>query len=85
MVIKKDTLDQLLAGRDPREVFAKDGLVDELSLLVHPCLAGAEALGGAVPPWTTDRRADLDLISQEQYADGLVWLRYHVRHEGELP
>lgn len=30
MVIKKDTLDQLLAGRDPRAVFAKDGLVDEL-------------------------------------------------------
>ena len=30
MVIKKDTLDQLLAGRDPRDVFAKDGLVDEL-------------------------------------------------------
>ena len=30
MAIKKDTLDQLLAGRDPREVFNKDGLFDEL-------------------------------------------------------
>jgi putative transposase len=30
MAIRKDTLDQLLAGRDPRDVFAKDGLVDEL-------------------------------------------------------
>jgi putative transposase len=30
MAIKKDVLDQLLAGRDPKDVFAKDGLVDEL-------------------------------------------------------
>ena len=30
MAIKKDTLDGLLAGRDPRAVFAKDGLFDEL-------------------------------------------------------
>jgi 2,5-diamino-6-(ribosylamino)-4(3H)-pyrimidinone 5'-phosphate reductase len=62
-----------------------DGLVDELSLLVHPCVAGAEALRGTVPPWTAGHGVDLDLISQEQYADGLVWLRYHVRSEGELP
>ena len=25
MAIKKDTLDQLLSGRDPKEVFSKDG------------------------------------------------------------
>lgn len=30
MAIKKDTLDQLLEGRDPKAVFSKDGLVDEL-------------------------------------------------------
>jgi len=30
MAIEKDVLDQLLAGRDPRSVFGKDGLVDEL-------------------------------------------------------
>ena len=29
MAIEKDVLDQLLAGRDPRDVFNKDGLVDE--------------------------------------------------------
>jgi putative transposase len=28
--IEKEVLDQLLAGRDPQELFAKDGLVDEL-------------------------------------------------------
>jgi putative transposase len=30
MAIKKDTLDALLAERDPKEVFSKDGLFDEL-------------------------------------------------------
>src|SRR5215217_7212264 len=30
MAIKTDTLDQLLDGRDPKEVFIKDGLFDEL-------------------------------------------------------
>ncbi len=30
MAIEKELLDQLLAGRDPRDLFAKDGLVDEL-------------------------------------------------------
>ena len=28
MAIEKDLLDQLLAGRDPKDVFNKDGLVD---------------------------------------------------------
>jgi len=31
MAIDKDVLDELLAGRDPQEVFAKEGLLDELS------------------------------------------------------
>lgn len=30
MAIENELLDQLLAGRDPNEVFAKDGLVDDL-------------------------------------------------------
>jgi putative transposase len=30
MAIEKDLLDQLLAGRDPKDVFTRDGLVDEL-------------------------------------------------------
>ncbi|KAA5602248.1 hypothetical protein F1193_06370 [Blastochloris sulfoviridis] len=29
MVISTDTLDQRLEGRDPKEVFSKDGLVDK--------------------------------------------------------
>lgn len=42
MVIKKDTLDQLLAGRDPRDVFAKDGLVDELKKALANRVLSAE-------------------------------------------
>jgi putative transposase len=30
MAIEKEVLDQLLASRDPGEVFAKDGLLDDL-------------------------------------------------------
>jgi len=42
MAIKKDTLDQLLAGRDPRAVFAKDGLVDELKKALANRVLSAE-------------------------------------------
>jgi putative transposase len=30
MAIEKELLDKLLAGRDPKELLGKDGLVDEL-------------------------------------------------------
>src|SRR5665213_3010633 len=30
MAIEKELLDQLLAGRDPNEIFARDGLLDDL-------------------------------------------------------
>lgn len=30
MAIKKDTLDELLVGRDPKDAFSKDRLFDEL-------------------------------------------------------
>jgi putative transposase len=42
MAIKKDTLDQLLAGRDPQDVFAKDGLVDELKKALANRVLSAE-------------------------------------------
>jgi 2,5-diamino-6-(ribosylamino)-4(3H)-pyrimidinone 5'-phosphate reductase len=51
------------------------GLVDEVSLLVHPCLAGAEAnhaWHGSAP------RAPLHLepLASETFDGGLAWLRY---------
>lgn len=52
------------------------GLVDELSLLVHPLLAGP---GRQV--WHGGARSALDrlhLVAAETLEDGLVWLRYRV-------
>lgn len=57
------------------------GLVDEVSLLVHPYLVGGTS------PRSSYRAEDLEpgaqavparLSSVEQVADGLVWLRYEV-------
>src|SRR5579871_2689046 len=42
MAIKKDTLDGLLAGRDPKAVFAKDGLFDELKKALAERVLNAE-------------------------------------------
>lgn len=42
MAIKKDTLDELLDGRDPREVFNKDGLFDELKKALAERVLNAE-------------------------------------------
>ncbi|MBN9135932.1 MAG: IS256 family transposase [Phyllobacterium sp.] len=59
MVIKKGTLDQLLAGRDPRAVFAKDGLVDELKKALANRVLSAELddhLDGEAAQGKTNRR-----------------------------
>jgi putative transposase len=45
MAIKKDTLDQLLSGHDPKEVFFKDGLFDELEKALAERVLNAEMSG----------------------------------------
>lgn len=42
MAIEKDVLDQLLAGRDAKDVFGKDGLVDELKKALSERILNAE-------------------------------------------
>src|SRR3954447_4998882 len=42
MAIKKGTLDELLSGRDPKEVFSKDGLFDELKKALAERVVSAE-------------------------------------------
>ena len=42
MAIEKEVLDQLLAGRDPNEVFAKDGLLDDLKKALSERILNAE-------------------------------------------
>jgi 2,5-diamino-6-(ribosylamino)-4(3H)-pyrimidinone 5'-phosphate reductase len=57
------------------------GLVDELSLLVHPCVTGAAGDGrwhGSAPaPALT-----LERLACEPFDDGLVWLRYRIVTDG---
>ncbi|MEV4170891.1 dihydrofolate reductase family protein [Nonomuraea sp. NPDC049709] len=52
-----------------------DGLVDEVSLLVHPFLAGE----GATRRWWGEHpaAAPLTMVAAQSLPDGLVWLRYH--------
>jgi putative transposase len=42
MAIEKDVLDQLLLGRDPGELFSKDGLIDELKKALSERILSAE-------------------------------------------
>src|ERR1700756_3214213 len=42
MAIEKELLDQVLAGRDPKEVFAKDGLLDDLKKAPSERILNAE-------------------------------------------
>jgi putative transposase len=42
MAIEKELLDKLLAGRDPKELFGKDGLVDELKKALSERILNAE-------------------------------------------
>src|SRR3546814_17938966 len=67
MAIDKELLDQLLAGRDPEKLFARDGLIDELKkALSERMLAAelddhleseAEAGGGNRRNGTSDRKS----------------------------
>lgn len=45
MAIRKETLDELLAGRDPKEVFNKNGLLDELKKVLAERILNAELDG----------------------------------------
>src|SRR3546814_12052471 len=42
MAIDKEVLEQLLAGRDPQELFAKNGLIDELKKALSERMLVAE-------------------------------------------
>ena len=59
MAIEKDMLDQLLAGRDPQEVFSRDGLVDELKKALSERILNTELdehLGGERQEGRPNRR-----------------------------
>ena len=49
----------------------KAGLVDECQLLVWPMV-----VGGGKPAWPTDTRADLELLDERRFGNGVILLRY---------
>jgi 2,5-diamino-6-(ribosylamino)-4(3H)-pyrimidinone 5'-phosphate reductase len=55
------------------------GLVDEISLLIHPCLAS----GPDERHWYGERplaAGDLDLLGAQRLDGGLIWLHYRIVH-----
>jgi dihydrofolate reductase len=50
------------------------GLVDECQLFVHPVLVGA-----GKPAFPRDARIQLDLLAEQRFGNGVVYLRYHVQ------
>jgi 2,5-diamino-6-(ribosylamino)-4(3H)-pyrimidinone 5'-phosphate reductase len=63
-------------------VLLRAGLVDEVNLLIHPCLAGGPAPSTMFhePDATTtcDGQINLKLMHIEQMRDEIAWLRYEV-------
>ena len=49
----------------------KAGLVDECQLFVHPVLVGA-----GKPALPSDTRAELELLDERRFSNGVVYLRY---------
>ena len=49
------------------------GLVDECQLLIHPVF-----LGAGKPALPRDMRAELELLDERRFSNGVVYLRYRV-------
>ena len=67
--------DLLVGGPNLAAQALAAGLVDELPLFVWPVV-----LGGRKPALPTDTRADLELLDEHRFGNGVVHLRYRV-HE----
>ena len=66
--------DLLVGGPNLAAQALAAGLVDELALLVWPVV-----LGGRNPALQADARADLELIAEHRFGNGVVHLRYRLR------
>jgi putative transposase len=98
MAIKKETLDHLLDGRDPKEVFNKDGLFDELKKALAERVLNAEIddhLDGETAEWRKNHRngysskrvitetSKLDIrIPRDREGDPKLIARYQRRFPG---
>jgi len=65
------TTDLIVGGPNLAAHALKAGLVDECHLLIWPVV-----LGGGNPALSTDTRADLELLDEHRFSNGVVSLRY---------
>jgi dihydrofolate reductase len=66
--------DLIVGGPNLAAQALKAGLVDECHLFVWPVL-----LGGHKPALSNDTRADLELLDERRFGNGVVYLRYRLR------
>ncbi|WP_316793695.1 dihydrofolate reductase family protein [Pedobacter frigoris] len=67
----------LFGGASLTDALAKEGLVDELWLSVHPILLGS----GKLLFREQESRTKLTLLESKTYETGLVSLRYRIEHD----
>jgi dihydrofolate reductase len=67
------TSDLTVGGANLAAHAFKAGLLDECQLFVWPMV-----LGGGKPALPTDRRADLELLDERRFGNGVVQLRYGI-------
>lgn len=74
--MKRSATDDLAVGGANLAAQAlKGGLVDECQLFIHPVL-----VGGGKPALPRDVRAELELMDERRFANGIVYLRYRTPH-----
>ena len=67
------TSDLIVGGPNLAAHAFKAGLVDECHLFIHPIL-----VGGGKPSLPRDTRANLELLDERRFGNGLVYVRYRV-------
>jgi len=63
--------DVIVGGPNLAAQAFKAGLLDEIHLFIWPVV-----LGGGKPALPTDTRADLELLDERRFSNGVVYLRY---------
>src|SRR5262245_62592677 len=65
------TRDLTVGGANIAAHAFKAGLVDECQLFIHPV-----RVGGGKPALPTDTRAELELLDERRFSNGIMYLRY---------
>ncbi len=72
------------SGGTLNSVLLEAGLVSEVSVLIHPAIAGGKAdptLSDPLKAGIPELRVSLQLQSAEVVGDGIIWARYHINHD----